>query len=81
MAKVIEPSKCVGVSGMGKMRTGIRARRNCSLLETIGLVTAGWGRAVCQACGHLSVHYLQGGMFATVVTISADPIPQTTTRA
>ena len=66
---------------MGKMRTGIRARRNCSLLETIGLVTAGWERVVGWACGHLGVHYRHGGRFATVVTVGADPIPQATTRA
>lgn len=66
---------------MRKMRTGSRARRIRSHLETIGLVTPGWERVVCWARGHLGVHYLHGGRFATVVTVGADPIPQTTTRA
>ncbi len=81
MAKVIEPSKCVGFSGMREMRTGSRARRNRPRLETIDLVTAGWERVVCQAWGYLGAHYLHGGGFATVVTVGADPIPQATTRA
>ncbi len=81
MAEVIESSKCVGLGGMRKMRSGSRARRNCPHLETIGLVTAGWERVVCWPRGHLGVHDLHGGRFATVVIVGADPIPQATTRA